>query len=201
MCPIPPPLHRRDSPQNSLFCQFSESNVLLTAISEIKRVSSIKAKGSALKRSITNQRISGEPGDFDVVCGRGKGSYNRPGNRFFQQLCREQMQTYLHASSKTEKSIVLLKIVKTVKSIYNGRFLKYDSRQKCWYEISDSLARSKVGHAMREVMTNKVDNGSSISTDTNDMDFFTKHQRLLACQRQCFEELLKAEGLELMSCK
>ena len=92
---------------------------------------------------------SNEPSEYDVVCGRGKGSYNRPGNKRFRAIAQEYVPEYLAARSRLDKSSVLNKIVHVVQE--NGRFLKY-SKKEGWFVISHELAREKVGHAIREAM-------------------------------------------------
>jgi hypothetical protein len=98
--------------------------------------------------------ITAEPGPYDVVCGRGKGSYNRPGNRLFRELVLEYVPEYMGARSKLDKSIVLNSIIERVQRQGNGTalFVKYDRRSKKWFEIGDDVAREKVGHALREAI-------------------------------------------------
>ena len=95
-----------------------------------------------------------QPSDYDVVCGRGKGSYNRPGNRRFRQIIKEQIPAYLKARTKFDKSTVLSNIIDIIKSQNNNttRFVKFNAKSKTWVEINDDVAREKVGHTMRETI-------------------------------------------------
>ena len=106
---------------------------------------------SSETRALSN---SFEPGDYDVVCGRGKGSYNRPGNRLFRKIVHENILEYTKAKSRFCKSMVLNAIVEKVRNQANGkaRFVKYDKKRGSWLEIGDDQAREKVGHAIREAI-------------------------------------------------
>ena len=118
-----------------------------------------------------------EPGAFDVVCGRGKGAYNRPGNRHFHKIVAECMPRYTQARSKIDKSVILSEIVDRVQSLIDpkterrAQFVQF-SKKGGWIVIGDDAAREKVGHAMREAMQSREkarlttcgDNSSSSSS-------------------------------------
>lgn len=94
-----------------------------------------------------------EPGDYDIVCGRGKGSYNRPGNKRFRELVKLHIPDYQAARTKFDKSTVLSNIIEHARSQDNGhaRFVKMDKDGQ-WFEIPDDQAREKVGHTIREAI-------------------------------------------------
>jgi hypothetical protein len=95
-----------------------------------------------------------QPGLYDVVCGRGKGSYNRPGNVHFRALVASYITMYQAARTKLDKSTVLGCIVERVHSLTDprtgqrARFVKNSCHG--WVEIGHEHAREKVGHALRE---------------------------------------------------
>jgi hypothetical protein len=62
-----------------------------------------------------------QPGLYDVVCGRGKGSYNRPGNVHFRALVASYITMYQAARTKLDKSTVLGCIVERVHSLTDPR--------------------------------------------------------------------------------
>jgi hypothetical protein len=95
-----------------------------------------------------------EPSEFDVVCGRGKGSYNAPGCKKLRALIREYIPEYTSARSKFDKTTVLSRIVDVVQSQnnYTAKFVKKDVNG-VWCEISNDQAREKVGHTMRETIS------------------------------------------------
>jgi len=91
------------------------------------------------------------PRTNDVVCGRGKGSYNKPGNRRFRSIIRDHVPDYAFAKTKIDKSIVLQSVIDRVKaSGDNAMFVRFSKGR--WYEISDDRTREKVGHCLRETM-------------------------------------------------
>lgn len=91
------------------------------------------------------------PDEYAVVCGRGKGSYNRIGNKRYHAIVRSHIPDYLAAKTRFDKSTILNEIIEEVKAQNNGqgRFVKLDS-DGSWYEISDEQSREKCGHTMRE---------------------------------------------------
>lgn len=97
------------------------------------------------------------PNDFDIYCGRGKGFYNRPGNKKFRVLVAAHIRTYVGAKSKVDKSAVLNTIIDEVRSTVDpatgrpAQFIKF-TKHTGWVEIGDDQAREKVGHAMREAI-------------------------------------------------
>jgi hypothetical protein len=112
-----------------------------------------------------------QPGTYDVVCGRGKGSYNRPGNKRFRSLVATYIPKYLKARSKMDKSMVLNDIIDKVRSFTNpdtgapAQFVKY-TKSSGWVLIGDEHAREKVGHAIREAIAAQESSSSNESTGT-----------------------------------
>jgi hypothetical protein len=94
-----------------------------------------------------------QPSEFDVVCGRGKGSYNAPGCKKLRALIREYIPEYTAARTKFDKSTVLSQIVDVFQSQnnYTAKFVKKDP-SGAWCEIGNDQAREKVGHTMRETI-------------------------------------------------
>lgn len=97
-----------------------------------------------------------ELNDNDVVCGRGKGYYNREGNVRFRDIVRSYIPEYTSARTKYEKSRILENIMEVVQSQNNGttRFVRLDE-DGFWVEIAREEAREKVGHAMRELLASQ----------------------------------------------
>ncbi|CAB9512994.1 expressed unknown protein [Seminavis robusta] len=90
--------------------------------------------------------------DADVLCGRGKSSFNHPGNKRFRDLITSSIQEYDRADSRLEKSLVVHSIVEGIRSV-GGRFLKTDQDTGKWTELDDRACREKVGHAIRDAAT------------------------------------------------
>jgi hypothetical protein len=138
---------------------------------------------------------------FDVVCGRGKGSYNRPGNKLFRKIVHNHVDEYLAAKSKLDKSMVLSCIVDQVREQNNGctRFVKQRRDNKTWYEIGDDLAREKVGHAIREAICarnaaaaepQKDDTNEQADVVSHQVVFHNKQETLLTQQQLIFQEMI-----------
>jgi len=113
----------------------------IAAISRQKRVTQIELDPSF------------EPTKFDVICGRGKGNYNQPGNKRMRDIIRQHIPGYIAAKTKIDKTEVLNTIVEQVKENRLSRFVKLvRAGNKAWYQLSDDQAREKVGHTMRETI-------------------------------------------------
>lgn len=113
-----------------------------------------------------------QPGMYDIVCGRGKGSYNRPGNKRFRSLVATYIPHYMKARSKVDKSMVLNSIIEKVRSYTNpdtgtpAQFVKY-TKSTGWVLIGDEHAREKVGHAIREAVAAQESNNSDRGSTTS----------------------------------
>jgi hypothetical protein len=141
-----------------------------------------------------------QPGAYDVVCGRGKGSYNRPGNKRFRSLVATYIPQYIKARSKVDKSMVLNNIIDKVHSFTNpdsgrpAQFVKY-TKQAGWVLIGDEHAREKVGHAIREAIAAVHDSGrpaspkSTISSTDEDEERTQKQFDLLSQQQFLFAHM------------
>jgi len=126
-------------PQHDFLAKFQVS--IPSAISELNSVSSC----SSLEDSYA-------PTEYDVVCGRGKGSYNRPGNKRLRSIIQHFIPRYVQSKSKLDKTIVLGQVIDEVRKQSNGmaRFVKHN--KSGWTELGRDEARAKVGHAMREAI-------------------------------------------------
>ncbi|GKY94919.1 hypothetical protein MPSEU_000456800 [Mayamaea pseudoterrestris] len=87
----------------------------------------------------------------DVLCGRGKTSFNHSGNKWFRDAVSGSMDDYLRAENRFEKSLVVHNIMDRVKK-EGGRFLKKDHHINKWVELSEPQAKEKVGHAVRDAV-------------------------------------------------
>ena len=107
--------------------------------------------------AVDNKRSRPEPCSItirpnDVLCGRGKVSFNHSGNRRFRHIISQAIDEYKAAGSKWEKSLVAAKLVSVIHSS-GGRFLKQKkSNDEEWYELSNSECKSKVSHAIRDAI-------------------------------------------------
>ena len=101
------------------------------------------------------------PTSKDVICGRGKSSYHHVGNRRFRVVIAMNLEKYVSAESKADKTQLVYAIVDRLREAnpQTGGFVKRDSKSGLWVALDDTLAREKVGHALRDAL-------SSIKSDT-----------------------------------
>jgi len=130
-----------------------------------------------------------EPSDWDVICGRGKGSYNRPGNRRFREIIHQHTDEYQAARTKLDKTVVLNRIMDCVRSQNNGHanFIKKQGKNGDWFHISDDMAREKVGHAIREALVAAEHSGNH---EQERAEMEAKHMDLLSLQLSIFDDLV-----------
>jgi hypothetical protein len=94
--------------------------------------------------------IEGPPHPNDVLCGRGGGSNNHPGNESFRSLVNEVKLPYVNCS-KLEKPLIARRVVEAVRNqTPPGRFLQRDGKTGLWNDIGDGRAREKTSQALRE---------------------------------------------------
>lgn len=85
----------------------------------------------------------------DVLCGRGKLSFNHVGNRRFRDVISASVSQYNAAESRLEKAKIVNKIVEEIQAS-GGRFLRQDEKAGTWHVLNHAQCREKVGHAVRD---------------------------------------------------
>jgi hypothetical protein len=93
-----------------------------------------------------------KPSDLSVICGRGKVSYNHPGNRRFRALFNMFLEDYsnaVKAGRKIAKSAIVSTVIIIVRQT-GGCFCKLE--QGVWYEVGDYCAREKVSASFRDML-------------------------------------------------
>ncbi|KAL7563888.1 hypothetical protein ACA910_013214 [Epithemia clementina (nom. ined.)] len=93
----------------------------------------------------------------DVVCGRGRGYFERPGNIRFRDIVKAHVHHYSTARSKMEKTAVLGAIVDYIQMVEGGRFLKE--------RLSNKQHKEKMQKQKKKAK--KVDGGGDGNTTTN----------------------------------
>lgn len=95
-----------------------------------------------------------QPGEFDVICSRGKVAMNHVGNRIhFQETINNHVERYLQAKTRNERSLMIIEVVDLVRSRSpSGGFVKFCDKQNCYVEVGDARAREKVGHSLRQAI-------------------------------------------------
>jgi hypothetical protein len=91
------------------------------------------------------------PSPNDVLFGRGKPYQAHAGNVRLHKMVKLQKQRYLN-SRRYDKLAIAKEIVKEVQNGRlgeSGRFLKRVDGEEYWEEVSNTIARDKVSHALR----------------------------------------------------
>ena len=92
------------------------------------------------------------------------------GNIAFRETIEHQLERYHSATSKLDKSLIVIEIVDEIRSrTMNGGFIQQkkdpsDRNTKIWFEIGDTLARAKVGHALRDAVRSHGNNNTVVTT-------------------------------------
>lgn len=91
------------------------------------------------------------PTKYDVLLGRGKFVQHHKGNIRLHTIIHSFISRYISGTKrlKTQVSADILNLIR-VNGERSGRFLKFNNRSKTWTEVEDSIARQKVGHAIRD---------------------------------------------------
>lgn len=96
-----------------------------------------------------------EPGEYDVLCGKGKAAYVHAGNEHFRNLVKARAEAYAKTEKKDEKTEIVQELVKQVRELCqkhngDGGFIRFDKVTRRWYEIGNNAAREKAGQTIRE---------------------------------------------------
>mmetsp|Transcript_22530 Transcript_22530/g.34049 ORF Transcript_22530/g.34049 Transcript_22530/m.34049 type:complete len:187 (-) Transcript_22530:1358-1918(-) len=96
------------------------------------------------------QKLKGieEPGETDVLCGRGGAALRHPGNQTYRRLVHLNKGLYI-TCLKAEKLKISRSIVAAIRE-QNGRFLEKEAGGNTWYDIGDKKAMEKTSQALRE---------------------------------------------------
>ena len=92
-----------------------------------------------------------DPNKNDVLCGRGKGINNHPGNVQFRSIIQSKQSEYKVQNTPAGKASIVAGILNTIRVQYpSGRFLQQDKNKGLWFEIGDAKAYTKTGQGLRE---------------------------------------------------
>ena len=126
-----------------------------------KRIRRASGSPNSLKRGSTGSSLLQKPlgadftpGEFDVICGRGRQAFNHPGNKFFRTLVQRYHDNFGQAKTRLERTTVVTNVIDEVRSKGMG-FVKQDETGGQWSIVSDRLAREKVGNILRNAQGGK----------------------------------------------
>jgi len=87
----------------------------------------------------------------DVLLGRGTPINTHRGNINFRNIIKEYKENYFSARNNYEKYLITVCVHQRMKNQYPpGRFMRYDSKNKSWFEATDEDAKNKISQALRE---------------------------------------------------
>lgn len=135
-----------------MFTSFNNQESLAELIAQMQG----KKPDCAIKAEVERKKLpkNFSPGKYDVICARGKVATTHSGNIIFRQLIQKYKSEYAQAKSKLEKSIIVSKVVDSVRdNSPDGGFVKKVCDQ--WYEVGDSVAREKIGQCLRDQLHSK----------------------------------------------
>lgn len=129
-----------------------------------KESCTIKWKPGRGDKGLEQDNLVSRPRDTDVLCGRGRGYFEHPGNRRMLAII-SQFKSEYQTASKTEKSIITHRVLQLILNPRDGtarpRFLKEESNGKkkergvngSWSELCEKEIHKKVAHTLREQKT------------------------------------------------
>jgi hypothetical protein len=92
----------------------------------------------------------------DILCGRGRAFRQHPGNDAFNKTIRDNLQQYVDAPKRMDKTIIVATVVSSLRE--NGaRFLKQDKKSQRFYEVADDEVHKKTGHAIGDLLKAQPD--------------------------------------------
>ena len=96
-----------------------------------------------------------EPTPCSVILGRGKGSYNNPGNKRCREIVQEHLEQYNSLDNRFERSNVVKQVFNTIKqSCPEGAFIK--KTDGFWCEVDDKTAREKLFTMFRDCQNSQL---------------------------------------------
>jgi hypothetical protein len=90
--------------------------------------------------------------ETDVLLGKQRDAFNHVGNRNFRDLIHENWERYNNSKGRCERTAIVVQIVRFLREERQVRFLKKDAAVDKWFIVHDSVAREKVGHAIRDAI-------------------------------------------------
>jgi hypothetical protein len=129
------------------------------ANSELMNASELLPAPTSRRTGRSQLGVDFQPSDTSVICGRGKASYDHPGNHRLRLLASKFVEEYSQASRKLEKSAIVANIVVVIRQ-GGGRFCKHE--KGAWFEVGDYYAREKVSALFRDKLHTRYLSSSKV---------------------------------------
>ena len=92
------------------------------------------------------------PGDNDVICGRGAGTVRHRGNIQRRKMVEAHVREFVDSNCNREKRAMAMGIIEEVRAqTPPGRFLKKNVEPGNWDGIDDQQAREKISQLFRDI--------------------------------------------------
>jgi hypothetical protein len=91
------------------------------------------------------------PADDDILLGRNRAFWSRPGNQRFRSFVGTYVKQYIESSERNEKTKIGHDIYDELSKL-GRRFLKFDSSTNMWNQVGKKQAREKIGHTLRDAV-------------------------------------------------
>jgi hypothetical protein len=97
------------------------------------------------------------PGQYSVLCGRGKICFESTGNNYLKALVSVCLDPYSKAKTKIEKSSIVTAIIARIKELVaassnseGAAFVRF--KDGLWWHVDDAFAREKIGGLFRDAL-------------------------------------------------
>lgn len=104
------------------------------------------------------------PHPYSVVLGRGKVN-DHIGNNRLKVMVEWEVDNYVRAKSRREKSFVVARVLETIQDACNGEGAFVRNDQGRWYEVDDSTAREKISTLFRNRLSDQYKSSTSNKTE------------------------------------
>lgn len=152
-------------------CQSSPRHESIKGIRRRQVVDSYKNQEALLPQNYS-------PRDEDIIFGKTRLAYKHIGNQRFRITIGAHVQEYIDKKDRSYRTELILRIMETIRQ-EGGRFLKY--RHERWVDVGDRIARSKVGHALRDLAASsyRLKPSESTTSSLGGMDLDENHGIML----------------------
>jgi hypothetical protein len=135
-------------------------------LTSMQAANSKRTNASELAGSKSTERsrlgVDFQPSPSSVICGRGKTSYNHPGNHRFRMLANMFVKKYSHANRKKDKTAIVSDIVVMIRQA-GGIFCKQE--KGAWFEVGDHSAREKTSTLLRDLLHTQYKSSAKAKID------------------------------------
>jgi hypothetical protein len=91
------------------------------------------------------------PGEYTIICGRGKACFNSSGNRHLKSFVKKKLTSYSESQNKIHKSSIVSEILAEITQLSpDASFVKHEDGS--WWELDDNFAREKIGCLFRDCL-------------------------------------------------